>query len=163
MRLHLPVEQTVLHGLGDVGFIDAVFAVEIGDGAGETADLVVGAGAEAKPGDCLPEESEGSFGHGCELIELFSAEACVCGCGALSCGGSCARFAGGVAHCFGVRAAGDVCEFFEGDGGCFDVDIDAVEERAREFAEVLLHLAAADLARGDIASRGWVHRGDEHE
>ena len=45
--LELAVEQAVLDGFGEVVFGDFFGAFEVGDGSGDAADLVVGAGAEA--------------------------------------------------------------------------------------------------------------------
>ena len=43
----LPVEGAVLDGLSNVGGADSVLAFEVGDGAGQFEDAVIGAGAEA--------------------------------------------------------------------------------------------------------------------
>ena len=43
--LQLPVQAAVLDGFGEVVGLDGVGAFDVGDGAGDTEDLVVGAGA----------------------------------------------------------------------------------------------------------------------
>ena len=41
------IQQTVLDGFGEVVFGDVFYALYIGNGAGDTADFVEGAGAQA--------------------------------------------------------------------------------------------------------------------
>ena len=41
------IQQTVLDGFGEVVFGDVFYAFDVGDGAGDTADFVEGAGAQA--------------------------------------------------------------------------------------------------------------------
>ena len=55
-RSDLPVQQAVLHGFGDMGFVEAFLAVEVSDRAGEAADLVVGLRAQAHACDRLLEK-----------------------------------------------------------------------------------------------------------
>jgi hypothetical protein len=40
----LPIQTSILNSLGNVPELDVVFAGEVGDGAGELEDAVVGAG-----------------------------------------------------------------------------------------------------------------------
>jgi len=53
--LQLSIEASVLDGFGDVVGLDVLLVDEVGDGAGDSQDLVVGAGAEAQLGDGLLE------------------------------------------------------------------------------------------------------------
>jgi hypothetical protein len=67
----------------------------------------------------------------------------------------------------GVFDGGSATEFFVLDGGDFDVNIDAVEERAADFGNVALDdgRSAVTLAGlvVEIAARAGVHRGGQHE
>src|SRR5438552_3753990 len=67
-----------------------------------------------------------------------------------------------------TRGTGAVAgEFVVGDVRDFDVQIDAVEQRAGDFREVALDLnvraAARFLRIAIVAARTWIHRGDEHD
>ena len=55
-RSDLPVQQPVLHGFGDVGLVEVLFADEVGDRACEAADLVLDTGAQAHACDRLLEK-----------------------------------------------------------------------------------------------------------
>ena len=55
-------------------------------------------------------------------------------------------------------------EFVVGDGGDFDVDVDAVEQGAGKFGKIfVVHLRPAACGAFGVAAEGGVHRGDEHE
>ena len=60
--------------------------------------------------------------------------------------------------------AGDVAVF---DGGNFDVEVDAIEERAGDALAITLHLertaAAFAFQIAEVAARTGIHRGHEHE
>ena len=70
-------------------------------------------------------------------------------------------------HGAAVGTGGLGSEFAEGDGGDFDVEVDAVEQGAADFGHVAFDLgdAAMAVAAGvvAIAAGARVERGDEHE
>lgn len=141
---------------------DGVGGFEVGDGAADAADFVVGARGEAQLGHGLSEHGEGGVVERREVVEHLAAQARV-GEVALSCVLAFACAHGQVAHLLGGGAGGPAGEFAPVDGGRLDVDVDAVEEGAREFGEVAFHLSFADLSGGHVAPGCGVHGGDEHE
>src|SRR5690606_23117699 len=64
---------------GDVGFGDGGGGFEVGDGAGDAADLVVGAGAEAEFVHGLLHEQQAGVGEVGVLLELAGVHAGVGG------------------------------------------------------------------------------------
>lgn len=58
-------------------------------------------------------------------------------------------------------------ELVEAEGRGFDLDIDPIQEGARDFGPIFTHLqggaTALPLAITEVAARTWVHRRDEHE
>lgn len=128
-RLHTSIQQAILDGLGNVGEGDGIGGFEVGDGAADAADFVVGARGEAELGHGLSEHGEGGLVEGCEFVEHLAAESRV-GEAALSCALAFASAHGQVAHLLGGGAGGLAGEFAPVDGGRLDVDVDAVEEGA---------------------------------
>ena len=55
---NLAVEVAVLDGFGNVGDVDVFGLSEVGDGAGDFEDAIVGAGAEVQIFHSLAEEVE---------------------------------------------------------------------------------------------------------
>ena len=55
----------------------------------------------------------------------------------------------------------------EGDGGDLDVEVDPVEQRAGDLAQILFDLRRRAATRptrvGSISARTWIHRGDQDE
>src|SRR4051812_39105295 len=164
------VKSTILNGFADVFGRDGVGFREVGDGAGDFQNAVVGAGAQIqfRHGDAnqflgfvaefavlfdLPRTHPGVAIHfrvGMETRSLFFA-------GVLD------AVANGGGRFFGARA-GDVAVF---DGGHFDVEIDAIEERAGDALAITMDLGwtATTLAFQIAEVTAWtrVHRGNEHE
>jgi hypothetical protein len=72
-------------------------------------------------------------------------------------------FADGSRRFFGA-GAGDVAIF---DGGNFDVEIDAVEQRSGNPLAITVDLrrsaAAFAFQVAEVTARTWIHGGDEHE
>ena len=69
----LPVEGPVLDGLGDVLGLDAGGAGQIGDGAGDLQDAVVGPGAEMQFADRHLEHVLGVRRQGAVFLDVFRA------------------------------------------------------------------------------------------
>src|ERR1700748_3466537 len=90
------------------------------------------------------------FGVGMEAVPLFFA-------GALN------AFTNGAGSFFGL-GAGNVAVF---DGGHFDVEIDAIEERTGNSLAITMDLgrpaAAFAFQIAKVSARTRIHRGDEHE
>lgn len=137
------VEAAVLDGLGEVFGEDAGGVIEIGDGAGDFEETIVGAGAEAhflhrqleRP---LPGVIEGAEGANLAGREIGVVEAT----GLLEGAGG----ENAVAHALGGGAGVVGAEFFVGHGGDFDVEVDAVQEGPADFSEVALDDAAGATA-----------------
>ena len=68
---------------------------------------------------------------------------------------------------FGGFAFATCPEFFDTEGGCFDMNVDTVEERTADAATVTLDLGwgatAFALFRTKISARAGIHCSDEHE
>ena len=159
-----------MDGFADMLGLDVFAAFEIGDGAGDFADFVEGAGGEAEFFHALLHEFfaggveftvlfELGFGHGGVGHRAVFAEA-----GALEGDGASYFFA----HLGGGGAGDFAGEVAVGDGGDFEVDIDAIEQRAGDAGHVAFHareFGGGGFARVDGAFAGvrGVHGGDEHE
>ena len=65
----LPVQASILNRFGDVGFGDGAGGFEVGEGARDTEDFVVGARAEAELVDGGLEEAFGAGLKGAELVD----------------------------------------------------------------------------------------------
>lgn len=148
---------------------DAFAVVEIGDGAGNAEDFVVGPGGEAQVVDAVFEQVLAIFGQFAERADLPGRHLRVIP-------GAAAGESLGLDGPGGDDEAPHVCtagappvgrEFLEGDGGDFDVDVDPVEERARNFAHVAFDLRRAAVAVPPrivpIAAGARIEGGDEHE
>ena len=68
--LEVSVESSVLDGFGEVFGLDGIGVGEVGDGACDAEDLVVGAGGEAQFVDGLFEDVEAGVVEGAELADL---------------------------------------------------------------------------------------------
>ncbi len=131
----VPVQAAVLHRFRQVLGGDALLAVQVGDGAGDFEDAVVGAGAQAQPADGHFQRALAGLVEGAELAEkpgrdvgVVEAALVLEGVGTLD---TPAHFGGGNAF---ARAA----QLLVGDGRHFDVEVDAVEQGAAELAEIAL-------------------------
>ena len=189
------VEVAVSDGFHDVVVEDVGGAFEVGDGAGDFEDAVVGSRAHVHAlhgvlqllqagGVGLGVFVQQGRGHlGVAVDAGFVLEAALLqhpgGDDALANGGT--GFARGLAghlptasvgcasamlkrvwHC--ARLAQQLVEI---DGLDLDLQVDAVEQRARNLAHIMraLVLVADALLRGVpiVPARAWIHRGHEHE
>src|ERR1017187_9097692 len=160
----IAVEAAVLDGFGEVLGGDGGGFIEVGDGAGNFEDAVVGPGGEAHASDGDFAVALAGIVESADFADIAGGHAGVVesagalyGAGLLDAGAD-----------FGGRLGGGIAaQFLEGDGWDFDVDIDAIEEGTADLAEIVLDLAwgAAALA-GRIAiepALAGVHGGDQHE
>lgn len=143
--------------------------VEVGDGAADAEDFVVGAGGEAH---FFHGGAEEAFGILFELAEFanftgahFTVEERTRFAVAFAL--DFATLEDGLAHLLAGLSAPILGEFSEGDGGDFDVDVDAVEQGTGELADVAFDLlgGAVALAFGVApeAAGAGIQSGDEHE
>ena len=143
------VEAAVLHGLGDVVLGDVFQILQVGEGAGDAENLVVGAGAEAERVQRGFEEGFAGFVQHAVFAQGLGVEVGVVaitlavGTGMLAFAGSqdlIAYFLGGGATAFRVG------QLVKAQGGDVHMDVDAVEQRPGESAHVALHIAGAATA-----------------
>ncbi len=154
-----------MDGFAEVVELDVGGGFEVGDGAGEAEDFVVGAGAEAEFLAGLFEERFARFVEFAEFADFARGHA---GVGAVG-GETGALVVAGGDDLFAQVGAGGAglvgAEVAVGDGGDFDVNVDAIEERAGDAAHVGLDLArgaAALVARVAVVAAGTgVEGGDE--
>src|SRR5438552_15008582 len=135
------VKRAVLDSFAEMFGFDGIRGVEIGDGAGDFEDAVVGASGEAEASDgvfqkfftvggdgtLFADEARGHLGVGVGF--LFGRE---------TSGLAIARGDDARADGCGIFARGRCAEFFVFYGGDLDVDVNAVEERAGNFCDVAL-------------------------
>src|SRR6476660_4966745 len=119
-----PIQQTVLNGFGEMVFLDVFGGFEVGDGAGDSSDLVISAGAEAELVHGLLHQEQATVRQVAVLLELAAVHAGVGGLGfeALLLRGAGAFYL--FAHGGGGGAGLFAGELAIGDGGDFDVDVD---------------------------------------
>lgn len=166
----LAVEAAVLNGLGDVLRADAGLAVEVGDGAGELDDAVVGAGGEAEALHGHFEQFGAGVVEDAEFLEEGRGHLGVAvdaGVGGEPLvldgpGGDDAGLDGGAG-----LAVGGGGEFVELDGDDLGVDVYAVEEGTGDFGQVFPDgSGGAGAFLGGVvvvAAGAGVHGGDEHD
>lgn len=157
-----------MDGFHDLGGADVFFAGEVGEGAGDFEDAVVGAGGEVEGFHGLLKEVGGVFvelavgadlarGHGGVGEEAGGAFE------AFGLDGACGDDA--FADFFGFFAAGGAGEFFVFDEGDFDMEVDAIEEGAGDALAVVFDLAriATAVAFGvaEEAAGAGIEGGDE--
>jgi len=145
-----------LNGFAEVVWFDRIRGVEIGDSAGNFQDAVVGASGKAeasygvfqkffavrRDGALFANEARGHLGVGVRF--LFGREAS----GLTIAGGDdTGANRGGI---FAGRRSAESLVFY---GGDFDVDVDAVEERAGDFCDVAL-----DHGRSAVTFARWDRR-----
>src|SRR5690242_14050129 len=164
------VEGAVLDGLAEVLGLEGGGGIEVGDGAGDFEDAVMGTGGEAEAGDGVFEELF-AFGRDGAVLANEPGSHLRVGVGLFFGGEALALlFTGGDdagANGGGIFAGGWRAKLLVFHGGDFDVDINAVEKRAGNFGDVALDhgRSAVTFARGiaEIAARAGVHGGSEHE
>ena len=72
-----PIQFAVADGFGDVFGLDVFAVFEIGDGAGDFADFVMGAGGQVELGNGLFEHHLGLFIEGTMLFDLLVRHRCI--------------------------------------------------------------------------------------
>lgn len=158
-----------MDGLEEVGRGDDFGPGEVGDGAGDLEDAIVGAGGKVELLHGLLQEVAERVVDGAVLARLPVTHAGVAGGGRTSEAGDLA--VAGQAHAFadggGGFALGGGAEFVDGEGGSLDVEVDAVEERTADAGAVALDLRrrAAALVAGvaEVAAGARIHGRDEHK
>src|ERR1700678_4437046 len=142
-------------------------AGEIGNGAGDFEDAVVGAGAQIQIGHGEFQQLDGGLVQRAMSLDFLGPHAGVAGDG---------RFVGeaGLLELAGLDDAGAngggsfagplAADFAKFDLGHLDVQINAVEQRAGDAAEIVLDFAGrtAGFAR-HFAVGGGIHGGDQHK
>ncbi len=166
-RPKLPVKSAILNGFGDVFAGDVRGAGEVGDGARDLEDPVVGPRAEVHVGHGEFEKFKSRFVDGAMGLEFAAAHAGIaldlgtageavvlpssCGDDAL------ADLAGG----FTSPVAADLAELHQGH---LDVEVDAVEKRTGDAAQVILDFSGRTARfRGHFSIRSWIHGRHQHE
>lgn len=164
------VEVAVADGFADVGGEDAGLAGEVGDGAGDLEDAVIGAGAHVEACHGVAQHAERlalGAGVGVEQTRVHLGVAEDAGLVAVALGLDEAGGGDALADGGARLAGGGRGELVEWHGEYLDLQVDAVEQRSRNAVHVLLHGAwgAGAFLGGMIivAARAGVHRGDEHE
>ena len=166
----LAVEIAVADGLGEVLGLDGGRSVEVGDGAGQSEDSVVGAGTELQAVDDIAQHGHVLRCGGSVLAHQGGSHLCVAvdaGEGAiaflLNLAGTDDALADG---CRGFAGLGPT-EVVEAEGRDFDLYVDAVQERSADLVQVFVNLSGRALTRLGgmvvVAAGTGVHRGDEHD
>ena len=145
---HIAIERAVLDGFLDVLRFDFGFRLHVGDGASHSDDFVVSPGAESKFRDSRSHALGLDFPEWA-ILAKFPA-------GHLSVGQSARGFKALVLerasrsdliphHCAG-GACGPVSQFIEGDSRDLDMNIDPIEQWARDTTHVTLDLSGVAIA-----------------
>ena len=150
------VEGTILDGFTDMVRLNVIAGFKIGDGASDFEDAIIGTGAEL---ELIHGHAEEAFGFDVEFAEgflLFGTHSRIAANRHTATGGEAvllgfpdgentlAEGCGGFAQV----TAGELLEFDDRD---LDVNINAIEKRARDAVTVLLN-----LARGTATLATWV-------
>ncbi len=161
--------EPVLHRFGEVGGGDVVSALEVGDGAGEFDEAIVGAGGETHGRDGLPQKVFAGLVEGAELAEegaihlgigentlsfkTFPLDIA----GALDAGADVETFLG-IARGF---------ELVEGDARNLDVEVDSVHDGTGDARFVATRFAgragAEALGVAQVPTGAGIHGGDQDE
>lgn len=144
----LPIQQPILDGFGDVIFVDLIGPVDVCDRPRDAADFVIRAGAQAHFIHCLFHQEKARVAQVAELLEQAGIHAGV--------GGAVAeafelRAAGAqdlLAHRLAVGAGPAAGQLAIGNGGDFDVNVDAIEQWARQFGKIPIAAFSLRLAIG---------------
>ena len=167
LRPELPVQRAVLDRFGDVLAGDVLRAGQVGNRAGDLQDAVVGAGAEVQIGHGELQQLHRRLIQRAVALQLAAAHAGVAGDLRLVLEPRLlplARRDDPLANLRGRLAgplAGDLAELHRRH---FDVQVNAVEQRTGDAAQVILNLArrAARFA-GHFAVGRRIHGGHQHE
>ena len=168
-RPDVAVEHSVVDGFVQVRLADSVGGFEVGDGACDAEDFVVGARGKAQFIDRVAQEVPFGRIQRTVLAQLAAVHLRVGSCGrtikAFRLDRS--RFDHLLAHLAAAEPWRPFGEFFKGDRRHFDLNIDSVEKWPRNFAHVPLHLRRGALATssgiGAIAAGAGIERCDQHE
>jgi len=180
------VQGSVLNGFGDVFDGDVLLGGEVGDGTGDLEDAVVGASAETLLLHGTLEQALGVGGEFAKSPDLLGVHLRVgedglrrgagsgFGPGRVAAGRE--GEAGMLQRAGGQDAGTDLgrplgggasAQLFILHGRDFDVDVDAVEQRARDFRDVALdHGRGTHAVAGfvvEVAAGAGVHGCGEHE
>ena len=159
-----------MDGFADVVRGDAVAGCQIGDGAGDFENAVVGTGAEVEILHGMAEHFEGGVVEGAEFFDLAVRHPGIGGGFSLT--GEpvfldTTRLKNAIEDFCGRLGRAATRELLECHGRRFDMDVDAVEERAGDAVAITLDLNAGATAlalRITVKSaRAGVHRGNENE
>ena len=158
----LSIQQPILHGLGDVVFVDLVGAIDISNRPRDSADFIIRTGAQAHLIHGLLHEEQARVAQVAELLELAGIHAGVGGAVAetLELGAAGAEHL--LPHRLAIGAGPSAGQLAIGNGGDFDMDIDAIEQWARQLGKVSIAAFSLRLAIG-ISAGAWIHRGNQHE
>lgn len=169
LRPKTSVKHPIIDRFIQMQRLDIFAVVEVGDGAGDAEDFVVGAGGKAEFGHRgfqevltfvaqLAEFADLSVGHLRVVANLAAVE---------SSGLTIAALGHLRTHRRARRAGCAARKLFEGDRGNFDVNVDAVQKGAADLAHVAFDLRRSAVALaagvGPIAAGARIKRGDEHE
>jgi len=164
------IEGAVLNGFAEMFGFDGIRGVEIGDGARDFKDAVVSTSGKAEAGDgvfqkfftvgrdgtLFANETSGHLGVGVGFLFGRKTSGLTIASGDDACADGGGIFAG--------RGSAELFVFYSRD---FDVDVDAVEQRAGNFGDVALDhgRSAVTFARGvaEVTARTGIHGGGEHE
>ncbi len=138
-QLSVFIHAPVLHGFGDVRSQNIPTASKIGDGARHFEHAMVGARGEIQTGDSLPQQRLAFcigravaiyFGDGELCVGFVLADQLPLPC----------RLGSGLYGRTGF-AVGLLKQVFLGHGGDFDLDVDAVQQRAGDLAAIARDLS----------------------
>lgn len=150
------IQSAVLDGFGDVVAMDVFFVCEIGDGSGDFEDAIEGASAHAELLGGAFEKADGVLLDRAVLTEFFGLHLAV-------------DLVGGVGEAFGLALAGCdhtgadggrafpeaiFAQILEGDGGDFDVQVDAIEQWAGYAALIAVDIKLTTAAVVAVMTAG---------
>ena len=150
LRPQISVQRAILDRFANVVGGDVFGIGEVGDGAGDLEDAIVSAGAEVQLGHGHLHHAFGGFVEGAMALEELGGHAGVAAdLGIL--GEALALDVARFFHALADGGGGLAGSSFAGDvpirhGGDFDVDVDAVEERAGDAVAVTLDIGGAATA-----------------
>ena len=165
----MPIQRSVIDRFVQMHWADWLAVVEVGDGAGDAEDFVVGSGGETEIGHGILEDVLTLVVHAAELTGLTMGHvAVVTGTVAVESGGlGAAGYCHLAAKLLARRAGRSARKIAKRNGRHLDVDVDAVDQRAGDLAHVLFDLGGRAMAVAAgvaaIAAGTGIQRGDQHE
>lgn len=164
-----PIERSVVDGFAEVVAVDVVAGGEVGDGAADAEDFVVGSGGQAH---LFHRRLQQRFGVGFQFAvfaDLGRGHAAVQSQRVLA-EATLLHFSRGLHVGLHLLAAGSdrlIGELPEGDWGDFDMDIQAIEQWAADPTDIAFDLQrvafALPLRIAAITAGAGVHCGDQHD